>query len=77
MDNNRSSGSFDSDTVARLQQERARLVAFVKEFASTHDIDGMTTDELDLWIERLRPIRLEIHRIDMALKRLTAAPGRD
>ena len=35
------------------------------------DIETMTGDEVNLWIERLRPIRLEIHRIDMALRKLT------
>ncbi len=60
-------GNMEADLRAR----RAKLVAFVEDFASTHDIDRMSTEELDLWIERLRPIRLEIHRSDSALKKIT------
>jgi len=60
----------DAQDAATLRKNRGKLVAFVEDFARTHDVDAMSTDELNLWIERLRPIRLEIHRIDCALKKI-------
>jgi len=60
----------DAQDAATLRKDREKLVAFVEDFAHTHDVDAMSTDELNLWIERLRPIRLEIHRIDSALRKI-------
>jgi len=60
----------DAQDAATLRKDREKLVAFVDDFARTHDVDAMSTDELNLWIERLRPIRLEIHRIDSALRKI-------
>ena len=59
------------ETADSLHQRRAKLVAIVDELARTHDVDRMGTEELDLWIERLRPIRLEVHEIDMALREIS------
>jgi len=61
------------ESEASLRQRRAKLVAIVDEFARTHDVDSMGTEDLDLWIERLRPIRLEIYEIDMALRHIGQA----
>ncbi len=55
----------------QLLDHRRELVAFVEEFDHNHDIDDFSLEELDLWIERLRPIRLEIRAIDSALVKLS------
>jgi hypothetical protein len=45
-------------------------VEFLNAFKQAYDIDAFSVDELDLWIERLRLIRMEIRAIDDALKDL-------
>jgi hypothetical protein len=51
-----------------LLERRERLVAFVEEFLQSHDPETMCAEEIDLWIERLRPIRLEVRAIDDQLR---------
>lgn len=51
-----------------LLERRERLVAFVEEFLQSHDPETMCAEEIDLWIERLRPIRLELRAIDDQLR---------
>jgi len=55
-----------------LLDRRQRLVEFVTAFVQTHDIEQLSAEEIDLWIERLRPIRLEMRAIDDQLRN----PGR-
>lgn len=55
-----------------LLDRRQRLVEFVEAFIQTHDIEQLSAEEIDLWIERLRPIRLEMRAIDDQLRN----PGR-
>ena len=50
--------------VPELLARRERLVAFVENFLQSHDPETMGAEEVDLWIERLRPIRLELRAID-------------
>ena len=54
----------------RLRRRRRELVAFAEEFGRDYEIDDFSLEELDLWIERLRPVRLEIRAIDSALDEL-------
>jgi hypothetical protein len=51
-----------------LQERRQRLVAFVEKFSRTYDVEQLSADEIDLWIERFRPIRLEMRAIDDQLR---------
>lgn len=55
-----------------LLDRRQRLVEFVTAFVQTHDIEQLSAEEIDLWIERLRPIRPEMRAIDDQLRN----PGR-
>ena len=52
-----------------LLKRRERIVAFVETFTRTHDINTMTSEEIDLWIEKLRPLRTEMRAIDAVLKK--------
>ncbi len=51
-----------------LKKRRMKITAFVENFRQTHDLDSMSTQELDLWIERLRPLRLDMRAIDDQLR---------
>ena len=55
--------------VPELLERRERLVEFVEEFLQSHDPEMMCAEEIDLWIERLRPIRLEVRAIDDRLRK--------
>ena len=50
--------------VPELLERRERLVEFVEEFLQSHDPESIGAEEVALWIERLRPIRLEVRAID-------------
>jgi len=52
-----------------LLERRQRLVAFVEDFIKNHDIEQFSAEEIDLWIERLRPVRLEMRAIDDQLRK--------
>ena len=56
----------------RLQQRREELVKFAEDFKRQYEINEFSEEELDLWIEHFRPIRLEIRAIDKELARLEA-----
>ena len=56
-------------TRPQLLAQRERLVAFVEEFLQSHDPETMGAEDIDLWIERLRPIRLEVRAIDDRLRK--------
>ena len=64
--------AVNAATVPELLERRERLVAFVEEFLQSHDPETMCAEEIDLWIERLRPIRLEVRAIDDQLRLLEA-----
>lgn len=55
--------------IPELIARRASLVAFVEDFFQIHDPKSMCAEEIDLWIERLRPIRLEVRAIDDRLRK--------
>ena len=57
-----------------LMEKREELVEFVNTFKQAHDIDAFSVEELDLWIERLRPVRMELRAIDDALRELGNSP---
>ena len=52
-----------------LTNRRDELVHLVREFKQAYTIDELSIEELDLWIERMRPIRLEMRAIDDILRR--------
>lgn len=64
--------AVNAATAPELLERRERLVAFVEEFLQSHDPETMCAEEIDLWIERLRPIRLEVRAIDDQLRLLEA-----
>lgn len=61
--------AVNAATAPELLARRERLVAFVEEFLQNHDPETMCAEEIDLWIERLRPIRLEVRAIDDRLRK--------
>jgi hypothetical protein len=62
---------FENDLQGLLER-RQRLVSFVEKFSRSYDIERLTAEEIDLWIERLRPVRLEMRAIDDQLRRLAS-----
>ncbi|MFC1878767.1 hypothetical protein ACFLZW_02525 [Chloroflexota bacterium] len=52
-------------------------IAIAEEFAHSHDVEKFSEAELDLWIKRLRPVRLKIRAINRELAALAAEVNKD
>lgn len=50
--------------VTRLLARRRKLAAVAEAFTRQYEINDFTDEELNHWIEEMRPIRMEIRRID-------------
>jgi hypothetical protein len=60
---------------SRLLARRRKLAAVAQDFTRKYDIDDFTEDELNHWIEELRPVRMEICRIDDQLWEIDQREG--
>jgi hypothetical protein len=50
-----------------LIKRRKKIANFVANFQQSHNVYEMSSEELDLWIEKLRPLRMEMRAIDAIL----------
>jgi hypothetical protein len=50
-----------------LIRRRKKITQFMTAFQQSHNVDEMSSEELDLWIEKLRPLRMEMRAIDAIL----------
>ena len=50
-----------------LRKRRNAITAFVEDFQRSHNVEEMSSEELDLWIEKLRPLHMEMRTIDAIL----------
>ena len=58
-------------TIEALRSRRSVLEKTAEEFKRRYDINGLSDEELNHWIEEMRPIRLEIRAIDRSLLELS------
>ena len=61
--------------ITRLRMRRRKLAAVAEAFTRQYDINDFTDEELNHWIEEMRPIRMEIRRIDDKLWEMDQREG--